>query len=91
MRAYRQHRVTDRLLEAPGDQDLTFHVNFDELQVCGTQCSLVTEYLGPQGRWLGRMVGAGFPIAPTDMRQFHTLTHPGHLGASHKLLLQVRR
>ena len=91
LRAYCQHRVTDRLLELPGDQDLTFHVNFDDLQMPGEQCGLLTNYRGPQGRWLGRMVGAGFPLASTDMRQFQTLTHPGHMGASHTLLLQARR
>ena len=38
--AYRDHAVTENLLDAPGEQDLTAHVNFTALDLCGRRAGL---------------------------------------------------
>ena len=98
VRAYRKHRMSDDLLADPGEQDLTAHVDFPRIARLGEQAGCTTEALLPQGRWLGsigaRVFGRGG--APAEWlaqrsRQFQTLTHPSHLGAAMKALVQVRR
>ncbi|HSJ01197.1 MAG TPA: SAM-dependent methyltransferase [Verrucomicrobium sp.] len=91
LRRYYQHRSDDNVLEALGDADLTSHVNFTRLaeaaQSLGWQ---VTEFI-EQGRFLTGLAAElmrqpGFTPTPAWMRQFQTLTHPGHLGHSFQIL-----
>lgn len=97
LRAYHQHRVSDNLLAHPGEQDLTAHVNFSQIQRTGESAGLKTEAFTSQARfltgiaeamWRGTSEANG--PSPQVIRQFQTLTHPEHLGRSFRALVQVR-
>ncbi len=97
LRAYAGHRQTDRLLDRPGEQDLTAHLDFTALQAAGEAEGLRTLTLTSQGQFLTGLLGqtaalpGRFPVwTPTRVRQFHTLTHPDHLGRAFRVLLQER-
>ncbi len=96
-RAYREHRVSGELLAHVGEQDLTAHVDFGRILALGEDEGLTTEAFLPQGRWVGgvgaRILAEGGPAAAwlaERARQFQTLTHPVHLGAAMKALVQGR-
>ena len=91
LRRYHQHKSDDKVLEGLGQCDLTAHVNFthvaQEAESLGWQ---VTEFI-EQGRFLTRaaadiMKRPGFQPDAAWMRQFQTLTHPGHLGHSFQIM-----
>lgn len=97
LRAYREHRVTRQVLEHPGEQDLTAHVNFDHLRQAGEASGLQTAALETQERWLNRIFAETTTASnrfwtwtPQRVRQFQTLTHPGHLGRAFSVLVQQR-
>lgn len=97
LRAYRQHRLVTNLLDAPGEQDLTAHVNFTPIRRVGEAGGLKTDACEPQSAFLVRVAGnTECPAAafekwtPPRVRQFQTLTHPQHLGRSFRVLLQSR-
>lgn len=97
LRAYRHHRVSHDVLAAPGDQDLTAHVDFTALQAAGEAAGLRTEELVSQHRFLTRLAARAGAApetfgawTPERTRQFHTLTHPDHLGHAFKVLVQAR-
>ena len=50
--AYRNHQVTENILDAPGEQDLTSHVNFTALQLWGHRAGLETTGLVTQSQFL---------------------------------------
>lgn len=50
--AYRRHQALDDLLENPGDQDLTAHVNFSELMDAGQQCGMKVTTFESQSKFL---------------------------------------
>jgi SAM-dependent MidA family methyltransferase len=50
--AYRNHQVTENILDAPGEQDLTSHVNFTALQLSGHRAGLETTGLVTQSQFL---------------------------------------
>lgn len=96
LRAYYRHRVSDDLLAYPGQQDLTAHVNFSAIQRVGEEAGLKTGAWLTQPQFLTRILDqsvranafAGLDAKQT--RQFHTLTHPEHLGRSFRVLMQER-
>jgi SAM-dependent MidA family methyltransferase len=92
LRAYRNHRASTAVLEDPGGQDITAHVDFTLLQREGERAGLATEDMLPQGRHLARVAAASPEITAgwdaADIRQFQTLTRPEHLGAVFKVLGQ---
>ena len=94
LRAYRAHRLSPDVLADPGAQDLTAHVNFSSLQTAGEAVGLRTEGCWPQGVFLTRLVqtdsAASSISTPAQARQFQTLTHPEHLGARFRVLVQSR-
>ena len=96
LRAYQRHQVTGDLLANPGYQDLTAHVNFSGLQKTGEAAGLQTELFCPQPQFLTRILQAAVAeksFADLDakrVRQFHTLTHPEHLGRAFRVLVQSR-
>jgi SAM-dependent MidA family methyltransferase len=95
LRAYRHHQPISDVLANPGDQDLTAHVNFTQLQKAGEDEGLKTDGFLTQAQFLtaiaGRIwsEGSGAPSA-SQARQFRTLTHPEHLGRSFRVLIQSR-
>jgi SAM-dependent MidA family methyltransferase len=94
MRAYSQHRVSADVLANPGEQDITTHVNFSEIQRAGEAGGLKTVALTTQSQfltgiardlWISR---GSWP--QQQVRQFQTLTHPEHLGRPFRVLVQSR-
>jgi SAM-dependent MidA family methyltransferase len=93
LRAYRGHRVASDLLAAPGEQDLTAHVNFTQLQAAGEAAGLRTEGFVGQAQFLTEVAREFWREAPPtqhEVRQFQTLTHPEHLGRAFRVLIQSR-
>jgi SAM-dependent MidA family methyltransferase len=97
VRAYRRHRVSDAVLDRPGHQDLTAHVNFSALRAVGEAAGLDTERFETQGRFLVRVVREierqperFAPWTTARRRQLATLVHPEHLGRSFWVLAQSR-
>ena len=99
VRRYFEHKTDGNVLSNLGACDLTAHINFtriiDEAQAGGFASLAMTD----QGRfltrlaasWLRRLEGAP-PTAETAalLRQFHTLTHPSHMGMKFRICLLGR-
>jgi SAM-dependent MidA family methyltransferase len=94
LRAYSAHRVNDDVLNNPGEQDITAHVNFSEIQELGEAGGLKTEVFTTQGDFLTRIARDSFQQGEAwtqhRVRQFQTLTHPEHLGRPFRVLVQSR-
>jgi len=96
LRAYRHHRLAGDVLADPGLQDLTAQVNFSTLRAAGEAAGLTTECFELQAQFLSRIAfrqGAEAQRGLMDnerARQFHTLTHPDHLGRAFRVLAQSR-
>ena len=91
LRAYAQHRVQASVLDNPGEQDITAHVNFTQLQLAGERAGLRTEGLFTQPQFLTRIVAkAAETCAPAQTRQFQTLVHSEHLGRAFRVLVQSK-
>jgi len=95
LRAYRGHKMNTDLLARLGEQDLTSHVNFTSIRSAGETAGLQTEGLIPQSVFLTRILaqaeGVGESLASgSKSGEFHTLTHPEHLGHAFKVFLQSR-
>lgn len=94
LRAYRHHAVSGHLLENPGEQDITSHVNFSHLIRAGENAGLRTlglfsqlEFLSPVAAKLWNDTN---PPSAAEARQFRTLAHPEHLGRVFRVLVQSR-
>lgn len=99
LRAYREHQLSDTLFDHIGEQDLTAHVDFPGIISTGEQCGLSAEArpVLSQSKFLTEVLAdaetdpGSFPHwTPKRLRQFQTLTHPGHLGEKFKVLIQRR-
>lgn len=96
LRAFSRHHFADDLLANVGEQDLTAHVNFSEIQGAGENAGLTTEVSSTQAGFLSRIFEktlkdktfGGWTSARG--RQFQTLTHPEHLGRAFRVLVQAR-
>ncbi|HYE32331.1 MAG TPA: SAM-dependent methyltransferase [Methylomirabilota bacterium] len=94
-RGYAKHRQLTNVLDAPGEQDITSHVNFTRVRQAGEEAGLETIFDGPQSKFLHEIAAEWIAAAPADWtasmaRQFQTLTHPEHLGRSFRVLVQRR-
>lgn len=74
---YRQHQADDDPYQAPGEKDITAHVDFTALGKAGTEAGLTTLWFGEQYRFL---LGLGFfeelvrlEAAATDEKQARAL------------------
>lgn len=90
--ALRHHQKSRDPLADPGEQDLTAHVNFTELEEIGIQAGLDNYGLTDFARGLTPLAS---PILtgtqnPTEswVRNFRHLTHPSFFGRTHKILVQ---
>lgn len=97
LRAYYRHHLAPDPLAHVGQQDLTAHVNFTQLQAVGGTAGLQTLGLWPQWQFLTRIAqelwaqaGQGVRWPGAFRRQFQTLTHPDHLGRAFWVLVQAR-
>jgi SAM-dependent MidA family methyltransferase len=97
--AYRDHTVTENLLDAPGEQDLTSHVNFTALDLWGCRACLLRTGLVTQSQFLVAL-GRGNEFADlyepgqTEMEKLRArlllknLIHPEGLGEKFQVLIQ---
>ena len=96
LRGYSRHRVAN-VLQKPGSQDITAHINFAHLISTGERCGLQTKNFVAQGSYLKTILEridrapADFPLwTPMRYRQLATLIHPEHLGRAFRVLVQER-
>lgn len=97
LRAHRRHQSSGDVLADPGEQDITAHVNFTAIRAAGESAGLTTDAFLTQAQFLTAIAARTWkdkrsfgPWTPERTRQFHTLTHPEHLGRSFRVLLQSR-
>lgn len=94
LRAYSRQKISRDVLSKPGEQDITAHVNFTELQDIGRAAGLRTEVFTTQSQFLTEIARelwsetGSWPV--NQVRQFQTLTHPEHLGHPFRVLVQAR-
>lgn len=95
LRCYRGHHAHEDPFAAPGETDITAHVDWTHAvqRVGGAGCAVLA--LMDQGHFLTgaaeatlrRMEGKAPDAAAAKwLRQFQTLTHPGHMGARFQVL-----
>jgi SAM-dependent MidA family methyltransferase len=99
--AYRNHRTSEDFYSAPGEQDLTAHVNFTALEVWGKRSGLETAGFTSQTAFL-LALGHGNEFADlydegqseaerTKARlQLKTLIHPEGMGERFQVLVQQK-
>lgn len=91
LRTFHRHQAGEDPFECPGEQDITAHVDFTAVIDAAIQLGAVDHHLTHQGSWLTKLAAnwllsqEGRPD-PSALRQFQTLTHPGHLGAKFLVL-----
>ena len=96
VRAYYQQRISDDLLSHVGQQDITAHVNFTQLQRIGEAAGLRTETFSTQEQFLFNILQQKLGDNVTErwsaaeIRQFQNLTHPEQLGRRFRVLVQSR-
>jgi SAM-dependent MidA family methyltransferase len=95
-RAFFRHHASSNLLNQPGEQDLTAHVNFSALIAAGQAAGLRTEFMSSQSKFLteilarARLAPRFFePWTEKRTRQFQSLAHPEHLGHKFQVLVQT--
>ena len=97
--AYAKHTVSEDFLRAPGEQDLTAHVNFTALELCGRRAGLKTagcvtqlEFLAALGRG-NEFADLNEPGASEVQRirgrlLLKTLIHPEGMGETFRVFIQ---
>jgi SAM-dependent MidA family methyltransferase len=99
--AYREHRVSEDFYAAPGEQDLTAHVNFTALETWGKRVGLETERFATQTEFLlslGEKNEFGDLYDPGQSEagqirarlQLKTLIHPEGMGERFQVLVQKK-
>jgi SAM-dependent MidA family methyltransferase len=97
--AYRDHSVTEKLLDAPGEQDLTAHVNFTAVDLWGRRAGLVRTGLVTQSQFLvalgrGNEFADLYETGQTEMEKLRArlllknLIHPEGLGEKFQVMIQ---
>jgi SAM-dependent MidA family methyltransferase len=97
LRSYHQHQSGWDILEKPGEQDLTAHINFQAIQEVGELAGLRTQTVSTQEQFLTSLFAQACKVERSfnewdskHIRQFQTLVHPDHLGRRYRVLLQTR-
>ncbi len=101
MLAYRAHRASEDYYAAPGEQDLTAHVNFTALELWGAEADLETVRHVSQSSFLLALArandfadlydpGQSAAEQTRARQQFTTLIHPEGLGETFEVLIQQK-
>jgi len=91
LRTFSKHHAGEDALEHPGKLDISAHVDFTAVAGVCSELGGRPRPLISQGNWLTHrakdwlLAQEGNPDAKA-MRQFQTLTHPGHLGRAFQVL-----
>ncbi len=94
--AYRGHRSSEDLLDSPGEQDLTSHVNFSALKHWGEKAGLTTLGFTDQSHFLLSLgildvvSGGGNEPDTKEILRAKTLIMPGGMGDTFKVLVQAK-
>jgi len=97
--AYERHRASEDFFRAPGEQDLTAHVNFTALDRCGRRGGLARTGFTSQSNFLlalarhsefADLQSAGMSEAKQTRARllFKTLIHPEGMGETFQVLIQ---
>lgn len=97
--AYSGHNVTEDVLDAPGEQDLTSHVNFTALQIWGRRAGLQRTGLVTQSQFLVALGKANefadlYEAGQSEVEKLRArlllknLIHPEGLGEKFQVLIQ---
>jgi SAM-dependent MidA family methyltransferase len=97
--AYCDHIVSENLLDAPGEQDLTSHVNFTALDLWGRRANLLRAGLVTQSQFLialgrGNEFADLYEPGQSETEKLHVrlllknLIHPEGLGEKFQVLIQ---
>jgi SAM-dependent MidA family methyltransferase len=97
--AYRDHTVTENILDAPGEQDLTAHVNFSAVDLWGRRAGLARTGLVTQSQFLVALGRANefadlYDSGQTELEKLRArlllknLIHPEGLGEKFQVLIQ---
>lgn len=91
LRTFSKHRAAEDPLAAPGEMDITAHVDFTAAARAAESLGCRPSPLRTQSTWLTALAREwllaqeGQPDF-AGLRQFQTLTHPGHLGTRFHIL-----
>lgn len=91
LRTFRNHHAGEDPFEAPGECDITAHVDFSAVAAAAQALGGTAIDFDNQGAWLTGlarewlMAMDGHPD-PAKLRQFQTLTHPAHLGGAFQVI-----
>ncbi len=91
LRTFSKHRAAEDPFDAPGEIDITAHVDFTAVAEAGMALGCLPLLFRNQGSWLTE-IGREWLLSLEGnpdleiLRQFHTLTHPGHLGGAFQVL-----
>jgi SAM-dependent MidA family methyltransferase len=94
--AYRGHRAEENWLDAPGEQDLTAHVNYTALEERGRQLGLEPLGFTTQANFLLALARAcgleqmSSSEREATRRQLIQLIHPEGMGETFKVLVQAK-
>jgi SAM-dependent MidA family methyltransferase len=92
LRTFSKHRAGENPLSAPGEQDITAHVDFSAVAEACAELGYPPVLFRSQGRWLTEIAAAGWLTEregtpdPAVTRQFQSLVHPGKMGARFHVL-----
>jgi len=97
--AYSDHAVSENLLDAPGERDLTSHVNFTAVDLWGRQAGLLRTGLVTQSQFLvalgrGNEFADLYESGQTEMEKLRArlllknLIHPEGLGEKFQVMIQ---
>jgi SAM-dependent MidA family methyltransferase len=97
--AYERHRASEDFFRAPGDQDLTAHVNFTALEINGRKSGLARTGFTSQSKFLMALARHGEfadlqseEMSDTEQSQrrllFKTLINPEGMGEAFQVLIQ---
>jgi SAM-dependent MidA family methyltransferase len=78
---------TPRWLERPGEQDLTAHVDFTSVRAAAEEEGLLTLGFMDQTYFLLGLIDDTAPLTLQQRLALKTLTMPGGLGSTHKVLI----
>ena len=91
LRTFQRHRAGDDPLDSPGERDITAHVDFTAVAEAAINLGATPAEFAGQGSWLTHLAEPWLreneaAWTPSQIRQFQTLVHPGHLGAKFHIL-----
>jgi SAM-dependent MidA family methyltransferase len=91
LRTFSKHRAAENPLSAPGEIDITAHVDFTAVAEAALRLGCQPGIFQNQGSWLTTLarewlLGLEGQAQPSLLQAFQTLTHPAHLGGSFHVL-----